>query len=325
LAAAEQTGGPAGRTEQAPRDALQPPAAPAARRRAAIAKGLVLAALLLAVNWWQLPLLVSKWLHDDNWTHGFVIPLFSLYLIYSRWGELRSAPRRVCPWGLAILVFAILLSIVAYWPIRTHWLAHAGMLLMVFGLVLYLAGPRVIRATWLPILFPIFAMPLPERLYAQIAVPLQELAARATAGLLRLFAVGIEIKASSLRVLGRSGEWHSLTVAEACSGMRALMAFVALGVAMAWLEDRPLWQRLVMIVLAVPIAVASNCIRVALTCAMYAIDRPDLGQDFIHSFMGMVLLVPAFFMFLLVGWVLRKLLVDVPEEPPPRAAEGRTA
>jgi len=285
-------------------------------------KLLVLGGLFLAANYWQLPLLVSKWLHDDNWTHGFVIPLFSVYLIYSRWGELRAAPRRVCGWGLAIMAGAILLTVAAYYPIRTYWFAHVGMIALLLGLVLYQAGPAVVRVTWLPILFPIFAMPLPPRVYTRIAYPLQELAARAAAAILHLVGVIVEVKASTLRILGDSGNWYDLSVAEKCSGMRALMAFVALGVAMAWLEDRPLWQRLVMVALAVPIAVASNCLRVAVTCWMYAIEEPQWGQDFMEGFVGMLMLIPAFLMFALVGRILSRLVVEVPETEPPAVVAG---
>jgi len=292
--------------------------------RATVAKVGVLTALFLAANYWQLPILARTWWSDFNWNHGFVFPLFSLFLLYSRYDDLRQAPRRVCLAGLPVMIVAILVTVLAFYPVQTYWFAHLGMILLLGGLVLYLAGPAILRVTALPIAFLAFAMPWPKRLYQAVALPLQELAAWVTTILLRLFGVVIQLRASTLRIQSLSGRWHELTVAEACSGVRALMAFLALGVAMAYLEDRPAWQRVVIILLGVPIAIACNCIRVAITCTMYVLDRPDLGRDFMEAFVGMLLLIPAFFMYWGVGGLLRRLFVEV-EEPPTPADEDRPA
>jgi len=103
-------------------------------------------------------------------------------------------------------------------------------------------------------------------------------------------------------------------VAEACSGMRLLMAFFALGVATAYLEMRPIWQRIVLVTAALPIAVLCNVLRVTITCSMYYIDQPELGQGVLHNFAGMLMLIPAFGMLWVLGWLLNRLFVDVEEE-----------
>ena len=290
------------------------PAQAGAARLILSAKIAILAALLIALNWWQFSTLVGKWLHDSNWSHGFLIPLFSLYLLFNRRHELFSAPRRTCLWGLAIMVLAIAMEILAVHPIRNLWLRQASMVGIVFGLVLYLCGPRVMLVAWLPIVYFLLAIPIPEILYTRIAVPLQELAAKCSGGILDLVGVEIEVTASALSIVSRGGVEHTLTVAEACSGVRSLMAFVALSVAMAYIEDRPFWQRMVMVFASVPIAVACNIIRVTMTCTMYVIDKPELGQDFMHTFMGLVLLAPALLLLILLGWLMRGLYVDVEEE-----------
>lgn len=293
--------------------------------RAAWVKIGIFAALLVVLHYWQLPMLVNKWLDDPNWSHGILIPLFSLYLLYARRHDLRAARRRVCLWGLPILIFGILAQIAAYYPIQNQWLTNLTMTVVLFGLVLYLAGPQIIRLTWLPILFLVFAMPMPGKLYADIALPLQEFAALTSAVILRLCGVQIDVTASNLTVVTRSGVLRDLTIEEACSGVRSLMAFVAIGVAIAYLENRPAWQRVVLVMFTVPIAILCNVIRVAVTCTMYVIDRPDLGQDFMHKFMGLLMLIPAFGMLWAVGWLLQNLFVEEEEDPaedapPPKEA-----
>lgn len=270
----------------------------------------ILAALFVAMNYWQFQILVRKWRHDPDWSHGFLIPLFSLYVLYSRRDELLSAPRRINLWGLAIMIVGVLLTVYSFGVLGNDWTFQLSMILVLFGMVLYLAGWRVMRVAWVPIVYLALAMPIPQILYGQIAVPLQGLAATSSGFLLRLFGVEISVTVLNLRITSISGEVYGLTVAEACSGVRSLMAFVALSVAMAYVEDRPNWQRLVLVLAGVPIAVVCNILRVTLTSAMYVHDRPELGTDFMHEFMGIVLLIPALLLLVLLSRLMRSVYIE---------------
>jgi exosortase len=305
--------------------AVEPPETVQDLSRWALVKMGILGVLFALLNRWQFTPLVETWIADPNWSHGFLIPLFSLYLLYARRAELLSAPRRTCLLGLPILMGGITLTIVGFYPIGTYWISQLGMPIVLLGLVLYLAGPQVLRVAWLPILYLMLAMPIPEMLYVRIALPLQNFAAKGATTLLQLGGVEISVTASRLSVVSRSGAEHALTVAEACSGIRSLIAYVALGVAWAYLEYRPIWQRVVLVIAAVPIAIVLNVVRVAITCGMYVIDRPELGQDFMHEVAGMVMLVPAMGLFWLLGWLLHRLVVEVDDQTPPQAAGRETS
>jgi exosortase len=271
----------------------------------------VIAALFAGLNAWQFPGLIRAWLDDANASHGLLIPLFSAYLIYARRDDLLAARRRSCPWALPLVLLALAAIALGFYPLRMRLICQGAMVFLMFALVLYLAGAAVARTLALPIFFLLFALPVPDMLYSRVASPLQELAAGGAAGVLRLFGVTISAGASSLSVTSLSGRAYTLTVAEACAGMRLLTAFVALGVATAYLEDRPVWQRLVLVAAAVPIAVLCNVARVAVTCSMYVWDHPELGQGFMHGFTGMVMLVPALLLLWLLGLLLGRLFVDV--------------
>jgi exosortase len=198
--------------------------------------------------------------------------------------------------------------------------------IVLFGLVLYVAGPAVAKLSALPIFYLCLAMPIPRLWYTQLATPLQELAAQSSCLLLRLFGVVIRVTASRLEIVSQSGRTYDLTVVEACSGVRSLIAYVALGVAWAYLETRPVWQRVALVLAAVPIALLCNVLRVAVTCSMFVADRPELGRDFMHEFMGLAMLVPAVVLFWLLGRLLGALYVEDDEEddqPAPRGAGGK--
>jgi exosortase len=277
----------------------------------------VLAGLLAAINYRHFPDLYNKW-REPNWSHSFLIPIFSLLLLYMRRSELAAVGRRTCSWGLAMVIAGTVFQVLSIFPGQNWWLYELNMIVVLLGLVLYLGGPQVFRLTWLPIAYLAFAMPMPDSLYGSIALPLQNFAAKSSCLLLRAFGAQIENAASSLTVTSVTGLQYKLGVVEACSGVRSLMAYLALCVAWAYLEDRPLWQRAVLVLSAVPIAILCNVLRVATTCEMYVLDKPALGQDFMHTFTGLLVMIPALGMLWLVSKLLRSLFVEEDEGEDPR-------
>ncbi len=313
--------------------AADEPLAAAPLRPDAWIKILVLAGLFAAINLWQFQYLVAKWLDDNNWAHGFLIPLFSIYLLYARRDELLQAPRSHSAWGLPLILVGLAGTLLGFYPVDHPYLSQLSMLLTLLGLVLYVAGWKVLRVAAVPILFLIFAMPFPRSIYESIAMPLQGLAAKSSGVLLGLFGVDVQVTSLHLQITSVSDQIHHLTVAEACSGVRSLMAFVALSVAMAYIEDRPNWQRIVFVLAGIPIAIVCNILRVTLTGAMFVIDKPELGEKFMHEFMGMALLVPAFLLLLLLGRILHGFYLHEDDEddedgaadPPASAPTGGAA
>ena len=281
----------------------------------------VLAVLCGAFYWTQLRQLVNQWLADVNWSHGFIIPLFSLFMLYNWRRRLFQAPREVCMWGWAFILLAVLVKAGGVLVLHNAWIPQLSITIMIFGLVMYLGGWRIARIAFVPIFYLTLAMPWPDMLYQMISTPMQDLAAASSTVLLQFFGVKMTVSASFLKVTSISGQVHPIQVAEACSGMRSLMAFIALGVAMAYIEDRPFWQRLIIMVGGVPIALACNILRVTGTCTMFVIDKRELGEDFMHNAMGMVLLIPALLLLMLLTRLLNSIYVDVDEDEEDASAD----
>jgi len=278
-----------------------------------IGKIALLAALLVVINYRQFAMLWQGW-HDPNWSHGFIIPLFSIFLLYVRRNELAAARRSLCMWGLPIMILGLLGQVVSVFPGRNNWLCQLNMIVVMLGLVLYLGGWQVFRLAWLPIAFLALAMPIPGLLYSRMAYPLQELVAKSSYGILQLFGVQIENTASNLTITSLTGQIGNITIVEACSGVQSLMAYLALAIAWAYIEERPIWQRIIFVLSAIPIAVLCNILRITITCEMYVIDKPQLGQKFMHEFTGMLMLIPALGLLWLVSRLLQSLFIEVDEE-----------
>jgi exosortase len=214
-------------------------------------------------------------------------------------------------WGLGILLFGLLVFAYGIYPGRDDFVTDIGDVVTLFGLVLMLCGWSVMRVAWFPIAFLICAIPWPGLVYSKVAWPLQQLAANVAVGVMNL--LGVDSSASGTKIIITTGPFtpaHALDVAEACAGLRSLMTFISVAIAIAFLSVRPFWQRVIISFSAIPIAIFCNVMRVAGTGLLYRYGGPDWAEGFTHQFVGLVMLVPAFFLILMVGWILDHLFVE---------------
>src|SRR5690606_20139016 len=123
---------------------------------------------------------------------------------------------------------------------------------------------------------------------------------------------GVEsyVAGTKIFMAGEGGAWRTLNVAEACAGLRSLMTFITFGAAIAFLSARPLWQKLVITFSAIPIAIFCNTLRVAGQGLLDYHVSHQLSENFAHQFVGLIMLIPAFFLLLLVGWILDHLFIE---------------
>jgi exosortase len=235
---------------------------------------------------------------------AFIEPLGAGFII---WAILAL----VLNWGLGTLIFGILITAYGIWPGQNDYLKDLGMVFALFGLVLYLCGWEVMKIAWFPIVFLVCGIPWPGLVYSWVASPLQVLAAKVAVFVLQISGVDSSISGTKIFMLDKGGQWHGLNVAEACAGMRSLMTFITVGAAVAFLSDRPLWQKLFMTVMAIPIAVFCNVMRVSVQADMDHYISQQLSQGFAHATTGWVILViPGFLLILGTGWFLDQLFVD---------------
>ena len=262
--------------------------------------------------------IVHEWLTDASWSHGFLIPLFSLYFINQHRNEILNIRTKPSYLGLVFLLCVIsfyFLNILS--PSGYAYFRPVSMIAALGAIVLFLGGWGLVRYTWLPIGFLIFAVPLPRRYYVSLTTPMRQLAATVATALLNLVR-GIEATASGvvIDVVYRGQRLDPpLDVAEACSGMRLLMAFLALGVAMAYLHYRPIWQRLVLLVTTIPIAIFCNIIRVTVTGFIYVLIHPKYTQGIYHDMLGMAMLPLAFGLYGFLAWFMSSLFIEESKMP----------
>ena len=260
--------------------------------------------------------IVNRWLGDSSWSHGFLIPLFSLYFVNQNRDEILRCtlnnefkPNYL---GLVFLIFGILFYPFNIVHLQYGYLCPIDMIATLGAIVLFLGGWKLVKFTWLPIAFLVFAVPLPDRYYRELTIPMRQWAAAVAGGLLDLVPE-LEAVANGvvIDVLYKSRRLEPpLDVAEACSGMRLLMAFLALGVAMAYLHYRPLWQRIILLASTVPIAIFCNIVRVTVTGFIYVLIHPRYAQGVYHDMLGISMLPLAFGLYGFLAWFMSSLFID---------------
>ncbi len=301
----------------------------------ACVKILIVAGLLGILFRTEIGEMVHLWMTDPNWSHGFLIPLFSLYFIHQKRREILGLesvrdpvldvlagrrPQRLLSGQtranyLGLLFLLLILAFYAFnvvSPAGYAYLRPISMIAAAGAVILFLGGWRLIRHLWLPILFFVFAVPLPRRYYVGLTMPMRQLSADVATALLNLIP---DVRATAGGVIievvyqGQRLE-PALDVAEACSGMRLLMAFLALGVAMAYLHERPFWQRAVLLASTVPIAVFCNIVRVTATGFLYVLAGQQYTQGVYHDMLGLSMLPLAFGLYGLLAWFMSSLFIE---------------
>lgn len=259
-----------------------------------------------------------SWGHPQDWGHAYLIPLIAGYLVYQRRDRLALiAPAPFWP-GLAPFLLGIMTYFYAVVQVRNHMVQGFSMLLCLFGLVLLLLGPRSMRYLFLPIAFLAFGITVSEAIMIQLTFKLQLLASQGSWVMLSLIGgpfdwFSVDLQGNTLTML-HNGEAIPMNVAEACSGMRMVVAFFALAVSVAVLACKDWWQRILLLMLAGPVAVFMNMVRVTVL-GLASLSDANLAAGEAHTLIGTILLVPSLMLFLAIVWALNKVVRD-PEGAP---------
>ena len=249
-------------------------------RKVAMA-GSMLAAILAALYWPILAGLVTQWWDDANYTHGFLVPVFSGFLVWRERARLTAVvPRGSLP-GLAVLIGGIGILILGNIGAE-NFLMRGSLIIVLSGLVLFHLGTRVLRILFFPLAFLFFMVPLPGVVFYAVTFPLQRLAAEQAAWTLDLLGVPVLLDGNVIHL-----SQISLGVTEACSGIRSLIALLASAVAWAYLM-LPLGLIAVAFVLsAIPITIFANAARVVATGLIGQWLGVEYASGFFHEFAGL--------------------------------------
>lgn len=246
------------------------------------------------------PGMVSDWYHDENYSHGFLVPLISAYFLSQNWAALKATRLRPSNAGLLVIIGSLLLLLLGF--VGTEYFTmRSSLVFLLAGIVLYWFGWEVLRLSALPIAFLIFMVPIPYIVYDAIAFPLKLLVTQASVAVLKMLSVPV-VSEGNIIMFPQT----VLEVADACSGLRSLMSLVTLAVAMAFLTQKSVVNRTILILSAVPVAIVTNMFRVIITGFLASHYGAAAAEGFFHEFAGMAVFVLAMVILFAESVILRK-------------------
>ena len=261
---------------------------------------------MVAMYWTGLSSLLEVW-ERPEYSHGYLIPLIALYLFGTRLSQTREAyaahPIRH-GLGLATVLLGLAVGLLGN-LVHIPDISTYGLIICATGLVFVLFGTQRGLHLWVPLVYLVFMLPLPNFLYWPLSIKLQMISSEIGVGIISLFGVPVYLDGNIID-LGV----YKLQVAEACSGLRYLFPLASFGFLFAVLYKGPVWQKVLLFVSAAPITVAMNCARIGVIGLL--VDRYGIEQaeGFLHAFEGWVIFVACLLTLYLEAALLQLLVKD---------------
>ena len=260
-----------------------------------------LTGLLVLLYFPILKLLVYQWGTDPDYGHGFFVPLFSGYVLWrerERWTTTAIKPSN---FGFVVMLGAVGLLLLGSLGAEL-FTSRFSLLILLVGMILFLAGWKMLRAVSFPLSYLMWMIPLPVIIYNQITFPLQLIASRLATAWLELARVPV-LRDGNILIMSN----YSLEVVEACSGIRSLMTLMALAVAYGYLVSPQRWVRYILAAIMVPIAIITNAIRIMGAGILARHFGPQAAEGFLHEFSGWTIFMVALALMFGSHWILRRL------------------
>jgi exosortase len=275
---------------------------------ALIAPLAILAADIFWALWPVMAVMVERWSNDPRYAHGYLVPLFSLALLWMRRPQNAGTVMKPTNWGLLVIALGGAVQLVGGF-FRSSSIEGFAVLPYLAGVALLLGGRPALQWAWPSIAFLIFMIPLPWRIEKALGPPLQYLATLASTFTLQTLGFMAFSEGNVIQL-----DEHSIGVVEACSGLSMLITFIALSTGMAILVKRPLLDKIVLVLSAIPVALVANITRITLTGILHVTAPGNVADRFYHDFAGWVMIPLALLLYWLEIWVFSRIFVEM-EEP----------
>lgn len=269
--------------------------------RFALGAAVVLGLSLLWGYWTTLSELAVRWGSDPQYSHGYLVPVFAAGFLWYQRKKLVATAIQSNSLGIVFLGIGFALRLAGTY-FYFDWLGQVSLLPCLLGVMLVAGGWHLLRWSLPAIAFLVFMIPLPYRVEVSMAYPLQRIATLASTYAMQT--LGLPAIAEGNVILLNEVE---IGIIEACSGLRMLVIFFAISTAVALLIQRSLWERIVIVLSALPIAVLSNIIRITVTGVLHETVGSEIANRVFHDLAGWLMMPLALGLL----WIELKLLLHL--------------
>jgi len=243
--------------------------------------------------------LAQQWWSDPNFSHGFFVPAFSLFVVWQDRLRLATIRRTPSTWGLPIILFSMSVLILGVFGAEL-FLSRVSLIMLIAGMIVFFWGWGMLRGVLFPLLFMILMVPIPAIVFSQITFPLQILASKLSATILPVCGVPVFREGNVINLPAMP-----LEVAQACSGIRSLLSLTTLAIMYGYLMEKRPVIRVALALASIPIAVAANGLRIVGTGLLVQYWDPDKAEGFFHLFSGWLIFVVSLLMLFALHQSLR--------------------
>jgi exosortase len=261
-----------------------------------------IAALVVAIYASTFGALAHDWWTDNQGaSYGILIPPLVLYIAYARRAQTFSVPASYDARGVAVILLSCALFLMGKLGAE-YFITRLSFVTMLAGLSLTFWGAGRTRTLGFPFLLLITMIPLPLLVYNRVTLPLQLFSSESAATIIQFFGGSVYRDGNVLHLANTT-----LGVAEACSGLHSLASLVVAAVLLGFAECTSLRSRVVLVILAVPLAIAVNVVRVTGTTFLAQVN-PDYAEGFYHAFSGWAVFLVGFGLTWIIAKGLHRLL-----------------
>ena len=245
--------------------------------------------------------LVKRWIAQEEYSHGFFIPVIAAWLLWTRREALMNSVGPPSWAGLALILLAGVMLIIGELS-AFFMLAQLGFIVALLGIALAFGGYSFLRVVLVPILLLIFAIPLPYFIDSNLSWRLQLLSSQLGVAFIRLFQIPVYLEGNVIDL----GD-YKLQVLEACSGLRYLYPLMSLGFLAAYFFDAPLWKRVLVFLSTIPITIAMNSLRIGIVGVSVHWWGMQMAEGVLHFFEGWIIFLACTVLLILVIYLLERI------------------
>ena len=240
----------------------------------------ILSAFFIALYYPVIASMIHDWEVNKNYSHGYLIPFITGYMIWNIRKELLQIEIVPNNWGVLLILAGVVQMIVA-WVGTEYFLQRTSMIVILFGIALFLTGSKITKKLSMPLLYLIFMVPIPAIIWNKFAFPMKLFASYIATHIVDAIGISILREGNILHLASTT-----LEVADACSGLRSLTSLLALSAAFTLMISLSRWKKCVLFFSAVPIAIFTNVMRLTITAALASRYGEKVAQGFLHDFSG---------------------------------------
>jgi len=242
---------------------------------------------------------------NSYYSHGFLIPIIVIFLIYKNYGKVKPRKKGYGKFGFYLILFSQVIHIFAL-VADIHFISGLSLILFIWGVAYYFYSN--VQSILFPLTYLLFMIPLPLPWIKAISLPVKFLVVNSSSKLAT--AMGIPVLKSGFYIHLPNG---MLLIGDPCSGLRSLISFLALGALIGYLHEAKLWIRVFLFLLVIPVALFANMFRVIFLIFVSYFGSPSYASPGtpIHDLSGISVFILGLLFVLLIKRLLPSEVVEL--------------